>query len=102
MATHSSILAWKIPWMEEPGRLQSTGLQTVGFPFSDPSYKKWESTCLTPAQALAIIGSQQTLKEASENCDQVSASQTLAGQQTDTHTRNTIASFLNALHLLLP
>ena len=25
MATHSSILAWKIPWMEEPGRLQSTG-----------------------------------------------------------------------------
>ena len=25
MATHSSILAWRIPWMEEPGRLQSTG-----------------------------------------------------------------------------
>ena len=30
MATHSSILAWKIPWTEEPGRLQSMGLQTVG------------------------------------------------------------------------
>ena len=27
MATHSSTLAWKIPWMEEPGRLQSMGLQ---------------------------------------------------------------------------
>ena len=27
MATHSSILAWKIPWMEEPGRLQSMGPQ---------------------------------------------------------------------------
>ena len=27
MATHSSILAWRIPWTEEPGRLQSTGLQ---------------------------------------------------------------------------
>ena len=27
MAIHSSILAWKIPWSEEPGRLQSTGLQ---------------------------------------------------------------------------
>ena len=26
MATHSSILAWKIPWIEEPGRLQSMGL----------------------------------------------------------------------------
>ena len=30
MATHSSILAWRIPWMEKPGRLQSTGLQRVG------------------------------------------------------------------------
>ena len=29
MATHSSILAWKIPWTEEPGRLQSMGSQTV-------------------------------------------------------------------------
>ena len=29
MATHSSILAWKIPWMEEPGRLQSMGQQRV-------------------------------------------------------------------------
>ena len=27
MATHSSILAWRIPWTEEPGGLQSTGLQ---------------------------------------------------------------------------
>ena len=30
MATHSSILAWRIPWMEEPGRLQCTGSQRVG------------------------------------------------------------------------
>ena len=30
MATHSSILAWRTPWMEEPGGLQSTGLQRVG------------------------------------------------------------------------
>ena len=30
MATHSSTLAWKIPWMEEPGRLLSMGLQRVG------------------------------------------------------------------------
>ena len=30
MATHSSILAWKIPWMEEPGRLQSMGSLGVG------------------------------------------------------------------------
>ena len=30
MATHSSILAWRTPWTEEPGRLQSIGLQRVG------------------------------------------------------------------------
>ena len=30
MATHSSILAWKTPWTEEPGRLQSMGLQREG------------------------------------------------------------------------
>ena len=31
MATHSSILAWEIPWTEEPGRLQSMGLQRVRY-----------------------------------------------------------------------
>ena len=35
MATHSSTLAWKIPWMEEPGRLQSMGLLRVGQRLSD-------------------------------------------------------------------
>ena len=31
MATHSSILAWRIPWTEEPGGLQFMGLQKVGY-----------------------------------------------------------------------
>ena len=31
MATHSSILAWKIPWTEEPGRLQPMGSQRFGY-----------------------------------------------------------------------
>ena len=30
MATHSSILAWRIPWLEEPGRLQSMESQRIG------------------------------------------------------------------------
>ena len=30
MATYSSVLAWEIPWTEEPGRLQSMGLQRAG------------------------------------------------------------------------
>ena len=35
MATHSSTLAWKIPWTEEPGRLQSMGLHRVGHDWSN-------------------------------------------------------------------
>ena len=35
MATHTSILAWKIPWTEEPGRLQSMGLQRSQTQLSD-------------------------------------------------------------------
>ena len=35
MATHSSILAWRIPWTEEPGRLQSMGSQRAGHDWSD-------------------------------------------------------------------
>ena len=41
MATHSSILAWRIPWTEEPGGLQSLGLLRIGHDWSD-------STCLIP------------------------------------------------------
>ena len=35
MATHSSILAWRIPCTEEPGGLQSMGFQRVGYDYSD-------------------------------------------------------------------
>ena len=35
MATHSSILAWRIPWAEEPGGLQTTGLQKSKTPLSN-------------------------------------------------------------------
>ena len=35
IATHSRIFAWKIPWAEEPGRLQSMVLQRVGHDWSD-------------------------------------------------------------------
>ena len=39
MATHLSTIAWKIPWMEELGRLQSMGSQRVGhFPSPSPSF----------------------------------------------------------------
>ena len=35
MATHSSVLAWRIPWMEKPGRLQSMGSHRIGHDWSD-------------------------------------------------------------------
>ena len=35
MATHSSIFAWRIPWTEEPGRLESTGSHKVRHDLSD-------------------------------------------------------------------
>ena len=46
MATHSSILAWRIPWTEEPGGLQSMGLQRVG-------HNSVTNTCLTGASEVA-------------------------------------------------
>ena len=36
ITTHSSILAWKIPWMEKPGKLKSMGLQRVGHDYCSP------------------------------------------------------------------
>ena len=41
MATHSSILAWKIPWTEEPGRLQSIRLQRVGYSWATSLSLSW-------------------------------------------------------------
>ena len=57
MATHSSVLAWRIPWTEEPGGLQSMGSQRVRLPGSSPggsrvirrwgrSWRLWKNTYL--------------------------------------------------------
>ena len=42
MATHSSILVWRIPWTEKSGQLQSTGSQRVGHDWSDLAWKVGE------------------------------------------------------------
>ena len=42
MATHSSSLAWKIPWTEEPGRLQSMGSQRVGHDWATLLHTSWK------------------------------------------------------------
>ena len=41
VATHSSILAWRIPWTEEPGGLQSMGLQWVGYDLATKQQQLW-------------------------------------------------------------
>ena len=51
MATNSSILAWEIPWTEEPGGLQFMGLQRVGH---DSDYSYWWQE-----QQLKFIGTYQ-------------------------------------------
>ena len=42
MATHSNIVAWKIPWTEEPGGLQSMGLKESDT--NEPDFIKWDFT----------------------------------------------------------
>ena len=42
MATHSSILAWRIPWTKEPGRLQSMGSQRVRYNWATNTQHTWE------------------------------------------------------------
>ena len=49
MATHSSCLAWEIPWREEPGRLQSMGSQRVGH---DLAIKQLTTTKCSPGKKL--------------------------------------------------
>ena len=54
MATHSNILAWRIPWTEEPGRLQSIGLLRVGHDWNDLAHtqsnkiSQEQSPCFCP------------------------------------------------------
>ena len=47
MATHSSILAWRFPWREVFGWLQSMGLQGVGYDLSDLACRHVNLICLT-------------------------------------------------------
>ena len=46
-ATHSSILAWRIPWTEEPGKLQSMGSQRVRHDWSDLACRHWKPQILS-------------------------------------------------------
>ena len=55
MAIHSSILAWRIPWTEEPGRLQSTGSQRVGHDWATSPSPSDSWSCLHRLWDLELI-----------------------------------------------
>ena len=56
MATHSSILAWRIPWTEEPGGLQSMGLQRFGHDWSDLAHSVFPGEeCLRVLSPLRVF-----------------------------------------------
>ena len=46
MATHSGILAWEIPWTEEPGRLQSMGPERVGYDLVSKQQHTYVPICI--------------------------------------------------------
>ena len=51
MAAHSSVLAWRIPWTEEPGELQSIGVTKSGTRLSDNTF-----TCLDLSHECMFLG----------------------------------------------
>ena len=55
METHSSTLAWKIPWMEEPGRLQSMGSQRVGHDWETSLFTLQHTRFPCPSLSLGVF-----------------------------------------------
>ena len=71
MATHSSILAWRIPWTEDPIRLHSTGLQRVGCDLASEQLRNVSRDFLILAQGNSRQCSNSSVyKWAWNSCDQ--------------------------------
>ena len=65
MATHSSVLAWKIPWTEEPGRLQSVGLQRVRQDWATEHQRIYLILCGSSPESLKKVYSAHSAWDAS-------------------------------------
>ena len=68
MATHSSILAWRIPWMEEPGGQQSMGLQRVGHDWVTSLSLSLLTTCMW-VQTIPYLWDFTLLSYLSDHCN---------------------------------
>ena len=83
MATHSSIFAWRIPWTEEPDRLQSIGSQRVGHDWatktctplhvllSNTSHTSLNASCSPPSDGQKLYQLQKNLSNLGKNCRNV-------------------------------
>ena len=78
MATHSSILTCRIPWTEEPGRLQSIGSQRVGHDWSDLAcsyfYIKYKGNCIKKQIKKIIYVYAKSLQSCPTLCDPIDGS----------------------------
>ena len=93
MATHSSILAWEIPWTEEPGRLQSMGLKRVRYD-SDFPY-----TTLIELKAIGtVIGMKKNMSQSNPGVLSVERSLEPVGQQS--HEPASTPERLVTLHIM--
>ena len=71
MVTHSSILAWKIPWAEEPGRLQSMRSQRVGHAISFANFSYFLINCINQDNigfVVLTIDSDNAVAKTSHSC----------------------------------
>ena len=75
MVSHSSILAWRIPWTEQPRRLQSTGLQRVGHDGSDLAHTHTQCKMSVIRHGMYRIKSVTSGSEYLENKYKASASE---------------------------
>ena len=92
VVTHSSILAWRIPWTEEPGGLQSTGSHTVGCNWSDLA---------AAAAALIQTGSLWYKKHPNENRDSLKILH-VSGKTQSTYLTRSLASSLHEGFFYIP
>ena len=67
METHSSILSWRIPWTEEPGRLQSVGLQRVGLDWASNTHCS-TNNCFLNSSAPELSTMPGTYEDSIHNC----------------------------------
>ena len=113
VVAHSSTLAWKIPWTEEPGRLQSMGSLRVGHDWVTSLWlftfmhwrKKWQPTpAFLPGESQglgSLVGCRLWGRTESDTTERLSSSSSSSGYFWDTLSVSSMAYYPTLLHLFL-